>query len=91
MLYIISLKFIKQSVNFNEAKQKKNYFTNYFKNIIKYIKKAWKGNKSIISLKAKRSESPKSVFKNKGDDLTNTMDIVSSFNNFFLFCTKHSI
>ena len=65
---------------------KKLYYTNYFKNKIKDMRKTWKRIKSIISQKAKESESPKTVLKNKGEVLTNPIHIVSNFNNFFLFC-----
>ena len=61
---------------------KKFYYANYFKNSIKDMKNTWKGIKSIISPKAKESESPKTVL-NKGEVLTNPIDISSSFNNFF--------
>ena len=70
---------------------KRLHFTNHFKNIIKDMKNAWNGNNAIIFLKAKESEFPKSVFKNKSDDLTNPIDIVGSFNNFFFCCNKHPI
>ena len=70
---------------------KRRHFTNHFKNIIKDMKNTWNGDKSIIFLKAKESESPKSVFKNKGEDLTNPTDIVGSFNSFFFRCIKHPI
>ena len=62
---------------------KKLYYTNYFKNKIKYMRKTWKRIKSIISQKAKESESPN--LNNKGEVLTNPIDIVSNFDNFF-FC-----
>ena len=41
------------------------------------------GIKSIISLKAKESESPKTILNNKGEVLTNPIDIASSFNDIF--------
>ena len=71
---------------------KKLYYVNYFKNNIKEMKNTWKGIKSIISLKEKESESPKTILNNKGKYFTKPIDIASSFNNFFLFCcTKHPI
>ena len=63
---------------------KKLYDATYFKNNIKDMKNTWKGIKSIVSLKAKESESPKAILNNKGEVLTNPTDITSSFNNFFV-------
>ena len=45
---------------------KKLYYSNYLKNNIKDMKNIWKGIKSIISLKAKEYESPKTIPNNKG-------------------------
>ena len=47
------------------------------------MKNKWKGIKSIISLKAKESESPKIILSNKGKVLTKPIDTANSFNNFF--------
>ena len=47
------------------------------------MKNKWKGIKSIISLKAKQSESPKIILSNKGKVLTKPIDTAKSFNNFF--------
>ena len=72
--------------------RKKHYYSNYFKNNIKDMKKTWKGIKSLISLNAKESESPKTILNNKREVLTNPIGIASNFNNSFLFCcTKDSI
>ena len=68
---------------------KKLYYTNYFKNEIKDMRKTWKRIKSIISQKAKESESPKTHLNNKGEVLTNPIDIVSNFDNFFFVLLHH--
>ena len=47
------------------------------------MKNTWKGIKSKIFLKAKKYESPKTIFNNKGEVHTKPIDIASSFNNFF--------
>lgn len=56
----------------------------YFKNDIKDLKSTWNRIKSIISLKAKESESSKTFLNNKGEVLTNSLDIASSFDIFFV-------
>lgn len=56
----------------------------YFKNDIKDLKGTWNRIKSIISLKAKESESSKTFLNNKGEVLTNSLDIASSFDIFFV-------
>ena len=63
--------------------RKKHYYSNYFKNNIKDMKKTWKGIKSLISLNAKESESPKTILNNKREVLTNPIGIASNFNKFF--------
>ena len=71
-------------------KGNKLYYTNYFKNNIKDMKNKWKGIKSIIYLKAKEFESPQIVLNNKGEVLTNHVDIASSFKNFFILLDQTS-
>ena len=44
------------------------------------MKNKWKVIKSIISLKASESESPKIIVNSKGEF---SIDIANSFNNFF--------
>ena len=56
----------------------------YFKNDIKDLKSTWNRIKSIISLKAKESESSKTFLNNKGEVLTNSLGIASSFDIFFV-------
>ena len=63
----------------------------YFKNDIKDLKSTWKRIKSVISLKAKESESSKTFLNNKGEVLTNSLDIASSFDFFLFSCTKQPV
>ena len=63
----------------------------YFKNVIKDLKSTWKRIKSIISLKAKESESSKTFLNNKGEVLTNSLDIASRFDFFLFSCTKQPV
>ena len=60
-----------------ESKQK--YFNNYFQNNVKNIKNTWKGIKSIISLKAKDSESPKIIKTKHGETITDPKLIADNF------------
>ena len=49
---------------------KQTYFSFYFKDNIKDIKKTWKGIKSVISMKSKNSDIPSSI-RNNGSTLQN--------------------
>ena len=49
---------------------KETYFSSYFKDNIKDIKKTWKGIKSVISMKSKNSDIPSSI-RNNGSTLQN--------------------
>ena len=65
-------------------KRKQAYCDEYFERNWNDIKNAWKGTKSIISLKTVAS----SVYTNcnvldNGDTMTNPYDIANTFNNYF--------
>ena len=64
-------------------KRKQKYFNNYFQTNVKNIKNTWERIKSIISLKSKYSESPKSIKTKHGETITNPKLIVDNFDNFF--------
>ena len=60
---------------------KKQCYSFYFINNIKHVIKNWKETKSIVSLKASISESPKTIINTKDGFLTNPKDFSNS--NFF--------
>ena len=60
---------------------KQTYFSSYFKDNIKDIKKTWKGIKSIISMKSKNSDIPSSILDN-GKYIIKSTTIANIFNDF---------
>ena len=64
-----------------EGKQK--YFNKYFQNNVENIKNTLKGIKSIISLKAKDSDSSKIIKAKYGETISDPKLIVDNFNIFF--------
>ena len=67
---------------------KQTYFSFYFKDNIKDIKKTWKGIKSVISMKSKNCDIPSSVLNN-GKYITKSTTIANIFKyiaNIFPFC-----
>ena len=61
---------------------KQTYFSSYFKDNIKDIKKTWKDIKSIIYMKSKNSDIPSSILNN-GKCITKSTTIANIFNDFF--------
>ena len=64
-------------------KRKQKYFNNYFQTNVKNIKNTWNRIKSIIYLKAKYSESLKSIKAKHGETITNPKLTADNFDNFF--------
>ena len=65
-------------------KSKQAYYDKYFERNCNNIKNAWKGIKSLISLKTLASHVPTILFLDNGDTITNPYDIANKFNNYFV-------
>ena len=59
------------------------YYDQYFKRNWNNVKNAWKGIKSLISLKTVSSSVPTVLSLDNGDTITNSYDIANTFNNYF--------
>ena len=71
---------------FTVLKQSKNnYFNNYFESNWNTIKNAWKGIKSIITIKDFSDDIPKSLSVD-GATISNPLAISNTFNNYFFNC-----
>ena len=64
-------------------KSKQAYYDKYFERNWNNIKNAWKGIKSLISLKTVLSSVPTVLSLDNGDTITNPYDIANTFNNYF--------
>ena len=62
---------------------KQAYYGKYFERNWNNIKNAWKGIKSLISLKTVASSVPTVLSFDKRDTITNLYDIANTFNNYF--------
>ena len=63
-------------------KAKEKYFTEFFNENIKDIKKTWLGIKSLVSVKHKNNDAP-SIIKNDEKYINDPIAITNTFNNFF--------
>ena len=63
-------------------KSKTNYYNQYFKANMNNIKKAWKGIKSIITIKNLSTDIPK-ILSSNGSTITNQVEISNDFNSYF--------
>ena len=61
---------------------KEEYFTNFFNENIKDIKKTWKGIKTLVSLRQKNNDTPSLATKD-GKYINDPVAIANTFNNFF--------
>ena len=64
---------------------KEKYFTNFFNENIKDIKKIWKGIKSLVSMKQKNNDTPSLIIKDE-KYINDPVSIANTFNNFFYLC-----
>ena len=61
---------------------KENYFTNFFNDNIKDIKKTWKGIKTLVSMKQKNNDTPSLITKDE-KYINDPVSIANTFNNLF--------
>ena len=61
---------------------KEKYFTKFFNENIKDIKRTWKGIKSLVSMKHKNNDLP-SIIRNNEKYINGPITIATTFNNFF--------
>ena len=61
---------------------KEKYFTKFFNENIKNIKKTWIGIKSLVSMKHKNNDTP-SIIRNDKKYINDPITIANTFNNFF--------
>ena len=61
---------------------KEKYFTKFFNENIKDIKKTWIGIKSLVSVKHKNNDAP-SIIRNDEKYITDSFATANTFNNFF--------
>ena len=61
---------------------KEEYFTNFFNENIKDIKKTWKGIKNLVSMKQKNNDTPSLITKDE-KYINDPVSIANTFNNFF--------
>ena len=66
---------------------KEKYFTNFFNENIKEIKKTWKGIKTLVSAKQNNNETPSLITKDE-KYINDPVSIANTFNNFFTSITK---
>ena len=64
------------------TRAKEEYFTNFFNENIKDIKKTWKGIKTLVSLRQKNNDLPSLATKD-GKCINDPVAIANTFNNFF--------
>ena len=62
---------------------KEKYFTNFFNENIKDIKKTWKGIKTLVSMKQKNNDAPSSFITKDEKYINGLVSIANTFNNFF--------
>ena len=60
---------------------KEKYFTNFFNETIKDIKKTWKRVKTLVSMKQKNNDTPSLITKDE-KYINDTVSIANNFNNF---------
>ena len=61
---------------------KEKYFTNFFNENIKDIKKTWKGIKAFVSVKQKNNDAPSLITKDE-KYINDPVSIANTFNYFF--------
>ena len=66
---------------------KEKYFTNFFNENIKEIKKTWKGIKNLVSVKQNKNETPSLITKDE-KYINDPVSIANTFNNFFTSLTE---
>ena len=66
---------------------KEKYFTNFFSENIKDIKKTWKGTKTLVSIKQKNNDTPSLITKDE-KYINDPVSITKTFNNFFTSVTE---
>ena len=66
---------------------KEKYFTNFFNENIKEIKKTWKGIKTLVSAKQNNNETPSLITKDE-KYINDPVSIANTFNNFFTFAAE---
>ena len=64
---------------------KEKYFTNFFNENIKDIKKTGKGVKTLVSVKQRNNDTPSLISKDE-KYIDNPVSIANTFNNFFYLC-----
>ena len=70
-------------------KSKKKYYNEYFSRNLANMKKTWDGIKNIVNYKDKSSQKINELSL-KGNKITNSDDIASTFNDFFYKCRPKS-
>ena len=63
-------------------KAKERYFTNFFNENIKDIKKTWKGTKTLVLMKQKSNDTPSLITKDE-KNINDPVSIANTFDNFF--------
>ena len=66
---------------------KEKYFTNFFDENIKEIKKTWKGIKILVSVKQNNNETPSLITKDE-KYINDPVSIANTLNNFFTSLTE---
>ena len=66
----------------HSSKGKRKYFTRFFNENMKDIKKTWMGIKSLVSMKHKNNDTP-SMIRNDEKYINDPMAVTNIFNNFF--------
>ena len=76
---------LRNRVNREIKKSKKNYYADYFKEHVKDIKKTWEGIKKIVNLKKNSNRTTQLIIGGKivANDKEIASNIASNFNNFF--------
>ena len=78
-------------INLKKKNKKQKYFHNYFQNNVKNIKNAWKGIKSIISLKVKDTESPKIIKTKYGKTNQSKKKLIMTLSYFKTIYQSHAM
>ena len=66
---------------------KEKYFTNFFNENIKDIKKTWKGIKTLVSMKQKNNDTPSLITKDE-KYINDLVSIANTLNSFFTSVTE---
>ena len=66
---------------------KEKYFTNFFSENIKDIKKTWKGTKTLVSIKQKNNDTPSLITKDE-KYINDLVSIANTLNSFFTSVTE---